>query len=56
MEFFSEKLRRHILAKKCFKLWREYEIECKIEKTKNARMDEIYRKNLMKKSFFPWRT
>lgn len=42
--------------KKCFKIWREYEIEKKRERALDAKMDKLYRNNLMKKSFFPWRT
>lgn len=42
--------------KKCFKIWKDYEQERKLEKAKDQRMDEIYKRNLMKKSFFPWRT
>ena len=42
--------------KKCFKIWKDYEQQKKLEKAKDRRMDEIYKKNLMKKSFFPWRT
>lgn len=35
---------------------KDYEQERKLAKARDQRMDEIYRKNLMKKSFFPWRT
>lgn len=42
--------------KKCFKLWKEYEKETKEGKALDHKMDQIYRRNLMKKSFFPWRT
>ncbi len=42
--------------KKCFKIWKDYEKRKKMEKAEDRRMDNIYRQNLMKKSFFPWRT
>ena len=42
--------------KKCFKLLRDNELERKAARALDQRMDEIYRRNLMKKSFFPWRT
>ena len=56
MEFFSEKMRKNLIMKKCFKAMREYELERKAAKARDRRMDGIYQKNLMKKSFFPWRT
>lgn len=56
MEDLSDKMRKNIIMKKCFKIWRDYEIERKRAKALDARMDELYRRNLMKKSFFPWRT
>ena len=56
MEHFSEKMRRNLIMKKCFKIMKDYEQERKLAKAKDQRMDEIYRRNLMKKSFFPWRT
>lgn len=42
--------------KKCFKIWKDYQRQKKFEKLQDQRMDMIYRRNLMKKSFFPWRT
>jgi hypothetical protein len=56
MERFSEKLRRNILLKKCLRIWKSYGQEQRLEKTKELRMAEIYLRNLMKKSFYPWRT
>ena len=56
MEHFSEKMRRNLILKKCFKVMRDNELERKLARAKDQRMDEIYRRNLMKKSFFPWRT
>ena len=56
MEHFSDKLRRNLIMKKCFKLWKDYEREQKLSKAQDLRMDQIYKKNLLKKSFFPWRT
>ncbi len=56
MEYFSKKLRKHEKMKKCIKIWKDYEKRKKMEKPEDRRMDNIYRQNLMKKSFFPWRT
>jgi hypothetical protein len=56
MEHFSEKLRRNLILKKCFKLLKDNEQERKLAKLKDAKMDAIYRRNLIKKGFFPWRT
>lgn len=56
MDHFSEKMRRNMILKKCFKIMRDNELERKLARAKDQRMDEIYRRNLMKKSFFPWRT
>lgn len=42
--------------KKCFKALHDYELERKAAKARDNKMDLIYRRNLMKKSFFPWRT
>jgi hypothetical protein len=56
MEFFSEKFRRNQILKKSFKLLRENELNRKTARALDQRMDLLYRKNLLKKSFFPWRT
>lgn len=45
-----------MIMKKCFKALRDYELERKAAKARDRRMDLIYQRNLMKKSFFPWRT
>ena len=56
MDFFSEKLRKNEIMKKCFKALRENQLERKAAKAKDNRMDLIYKRNLLKKSFYPWRT
>ena len=56
MDHFSEKLRRNLIMKKCFKIWKKYEQQKKLQKAQDLRMTKIYQRNLLKKSFFPWRT
>lgn len=56
MEHFSEKMRRNMVMKKCFKIMRDYELERKAARALDQKMDQIYQRNLLKKSFFPWRT
>ena len=55
MEFFSEKFRKNQILKKSFKLMRENKLKRKEERILDEKMDLLYRKNLLKKSFFPWR-
>ena len=45
-----------MIMKKCFKAFRDYELERKAARARDKRMDLIYQRNLLKKSFFPWRT
>ena len=56
MEHFSEKFRRNLILKRCLKVMRDYEARKKKARALDRKMDQIYAKNLMKKSFFPWRT
>ena len=56
MEHLSKKYARNLLLKKSLKILKDYELERKMAKARDKRMDALYRKNLMKKSFFPWRT
>ena len=56
MEHLSKKYAQNILLKKSLKILKDYEMERKMAKARDKRMDAIYRRNLMKKSFFPWRT
>jgi len=56
MEHLSESLRCLNIMKKAFKIWKDYQQKANLYKIQNDRMDEIYKRNLKKKSFFPWRT
>ena len=42
--------------KKAWKVFVENRNERKRAKELDRQMDEVYRRNLMKKAFFPWRT
>ena len=42
--------------KKVWKGFNDYKIMRQEEKAMNQKMDDIYFKNLKKKTFFPWRT
>jgi hypothetical protein len=39
MEHFSEKLRRNLIMKKSFKIWKDYQQEKRLEKAQDKRMD-----------------
>ena len=56
MEHLSTKYARNLLIKKCMKVFKDNEAQMQAEKAQTHQMDMIYAKNLMKKSFFPWRT
>ena len=56
MDHLSSKYARNLLLKRCIKVFKDNEAEMKFQKARDHRMDMIYAKNLMKKSFFPWRT
>lgn len=38
MDHFSEKLRKSLILKKCFKIWKDYEQQKKLEKAQDLRM------------------
>jgi hypothetical protein len=42
--------------KKSWKLLKDNAIEAQEKRRINKAMDEVYKRNLLKKAFFPWRT
>ena len=56
MDKLSLKYCQNMLKKKAFKILNDYKQERLIAKARDRQMDLIYQKNLLKKSFFPWRT
>lgn len=56
MDSFSQKYSEHILLKKAWKLLEDNRKERKLARELDLKMDGVYRKNLLKKAFFPWRT
>jgi hypothetical protein len=56
LEFFSKKYSEHIILKKAWKIFEENKNERQKAKELERKMDAVYRKNLLKKAFFPWRT
>ena len=56
LDSFSKKYSEHIILKKGWKLMDDNRKERKFAKELDRKMDLVYRKNLIKKAFFPWRT
>lgn len=56
LESFSEKYSQHIVFKKVWKLLDEHRKERQNARLLDQKMDAVYKKNLCKKAFFPWRT
>ena len=56
MEHFSKKYRDNVILKKTLRILKNYQIERQAAKIRDLKMDSVYRKNLLKKAFFPWRT
>ena len=56
MEHFSQRFRRNAILKKCLKILKDHERNRKRNKALERKMDLLYQRNLLKKSFFPWRT
>ena len=44
------------MLKKVWKVFRDNELERKYQRELEQQMDDIYKRNLFKKAFFPWRT
>lgn len=56
LDSFSQKYSEHTVLKRAWKLVEENREERKVARELDAKMDSLYRKNLIKKAFFPWRT
>ena len=56
LDSFSQKYSEHIVMKKVCKLLDQNRRERKEARELDRKMDELYKKNLKKKAFFPWRT
>lgn len=56
LESFSKKYSEHIIFKKVWKILDDHRRERQFAKELDRKMDAVYRKNLLKKAFFPWRT
>jgi hypothetical protein len=56
MDSFSQKYSEHILMKRAWKFLEDNRNERKFARELDLKMDAVYRKNLLKKAFFPWRT
>jgi hypothetical protein len=56
MDSFSQKYSEHILLKRAWKILEDNRHDRKSARELDLKMDAVYRKNLLKKAFFPWRT
>lgn len=56
MDSFSQKYSEHIILKRAWKLLEDNRSQRKLARELDHKMDAVYRKNLLKKAFFPWRT
>lgn len=56
LESFSRKYSEHLVMKRTWKIFIENRDERKKAKELDRKMDRVYRNNLLKKAFFPWRT
>lgn len=55
LEHLSSLYARNLILKKCVRIFKNYQKHRQEKKALNMRLDGIYHKNLLKKSFFPWR-
>lgn len=56
LDSFSKKYSEHVILKKTWKMFEDNRNERQHAKELDRKMDALYRKNLIKKAFFPWRT
>ena len=56
LEAVSSRYAKCAVLKKVWKVFRENQAERKYQRELENQMDDIYRRNLLKKAFFPWRT
>jgi hypothetical protein len=56
LDSFSQKYSEHVIFKKVWKLLEQNKRERQEARELEQKMDGVYKKNLLKKAFFPWRT
>jgi hypothetical protein len=56
LDAFSRKYSEHIILKKAWKMLEDNRRDRQHAKALDRKMDALYRHNLVKKAFFPWRT
>lgn len=56
LEYLSSLYARNHTLKKCMRIFKNYQQHRLEKKAQKARLLSLYQRNLLKKSFFPWRT
>lgn len=56
LEYLSSLYARNHTLKKCLRIFKNYQQHRLEKKAQKAKLLALYQKNLLKKSFFPWRT